>query len=328
MESAINEAIRLALTPIDDIIANGNARYFWFYVLTSFALTYILYRRSGNETSIWKALFVRDVWLSRSAINDYLFLVINPFVFAIFFAWIGTHAAFIVEHVADLIRSLGVTGTQTGTNTVLATLGLTVSLFVVNDFFRFFMHYLMHKIPFLWEFHKVHHSAEVLNFATVDRFHPVDNMFAAFGIMTGTAVVNGVFIGFFGDDLTVITFAGANIYWAVFSMIGGVLRHSPIWLSFGPRIERWIISPAMHHIHHSENPRHFDKNFGGSLSIWDRIAGTLYIPDGPEVTSVGIGEETREYRTMSALLFLPFVKAWGQLVRRNPDSREEVAKNG
>lgn len=273
-----------------------------------------MYRRSGNQTSIWKALFARDVWMSRSAINDYLFLVINPFVYALLLAWIGTHAEYLGGQVVSYIRAAGVSGTQIGTNTMLVVLALTTSLFLVNDFFRFFMHYLMRRIPFMWEFHKVHHSAEVLNFATVDRFHPIDHMFAAFGVMTGTAIVNGVFIGFFGDELTVVTFAGANIFWATFSMVGGVLRHSPIWLSFGPRIERWIISPAMHHIHHSENPRHFDKNFGGSLSVWDRMAGTIYIPNGPEVTSFGIGEETREYRTFSALLFLPFVKAWRLLV--------------
>jgi sterol desaturase/sphingolipid hydroxylase (fatty acid hydroxylase superfamily) len=64
----------------------------------------------------------------------------------------------------------------------------------------------------------------------------------------------------------------------------------------------------MHHIHHSDDPRHFDKNMGGSLAIGDRMFGILYVPEGREFTSNRIGEENSEYRNLWALYSLPFVK--------------------
>ncbi len=306
----VSELSELLMRPIDDVVSNGNAQYFWLYPITSFAEPIVAYRRSGDRTPIWRTLVDRKVWTSRSALNDYVFLLVNPFVYALLAGLVSIHIETLGGFVVATVRAAGVSGRQADGNTVLVTLALTTSLFIVNDFFRFFMHYLMHRVPVLWEFHKVHHSAEVLNFATVDRCHPLETRWYGIGIMAGMVVVNGVFIAFFGDHLTVVTFAGANIFWAGFSIVGGVLRHSPVWLSFGPHVERWIISPAMHHIHHSEDPRHFDKNFGGSLSVWDRMAGTIYIPVGREVGSFGIGEETPEYRSLDGLLLLPFVKAF------------------
>ena len=78
----------------------------------------------------------------------------------------------------------------------------------------------------------------------------------------------------------------------------------------------------MHQIHHSDDPRHFDKNFGGSLAIWDRLAGTLYIPKGREITGYGIGPETTDYRTLSGLYWGPIRKA-AALLRRQPVQTED-----
>ena len=80
-------------------------------------------------------------------------------------------------------------------------------LVIVDDFNRFISHYALHRIPELWEFHKVHHSAEVLNFTTADRVHPFEVVFS--GLVNGITigVVNGFYIGFFGGELTVATVA-------------------------------------------------------------------------------------------------------------------------
>ena len=60
-------------------------------------------------------------------------------------------------------------------------------------------------------------------------------------------------------------------------------------------------------------PEHFNKNYGEVLAIWDWMFGTLYVPEGRETISYGIGEENREYRSLTALYLLPFVKAWRRL---------------
>ena len=92
------------------------------------------------------------------------------------------------------------------------------------------------------------------------------------------------------------------------------LRHSHIWLSWGDRIEGWLISPAQHQLHHSVEPRHFDRNLGSALAIWDRWFGTLV--KASSVTrppDVGLGNETLP--SFLALYYQPFLLAFKQLVK-------------
>ena len=89
---------------------------------------------------------------------------------------------------------------------------------------------------------------------------------------------------------------------------------------FGPKeIQNWLISPAMHHIHHSSNPKHYDKNMGGALAIWDRWFGTIYYADEEAVNTFGIGPETEEFRSIKALYFRPFANA---LKRFQPETKQ------
>jgi sterol desaturase/sphingolipid hydroxylase (fatty acid hydroxylase superfamily) len=81
-----------------------------------------------------------------------------------------------------------------------------------------------------------------------------------------------------------------------------------------------LSSPAQHQIHHGSEPRHFDKNFGLMFSLWDWIAGTLYVPRAVEQVRFGLsGREHEEYNSLWRLYSLPFVKAkavlWGQPAR-------------
>jgi sterol desaturase/sphingolipid hydroxylase (fatty acid hydroxylase superfamily) len=111
----------------------------------------------------------------------------------------------------------------------------------------------MHRIPVLWEFHKVHHSAEVLTPISLYRAHPVDT-----------------------------------------------------WFSFGSAVEHFIISPAQHQIHHSADPRHFNRNFGSEFALWDWIFGTLYIPRRREDLILGLGaEENRRLGSTWEMLINP-----------------------
>ena len=142
---------------------------------------------------------------------------------------------------------------------------------------------------------------------------------------TAVALCNGIFIGIWGDHLTAASIAGANGIWAVTNYLGGVLRHSQFWISFGPKWERWLISPAMHHIHHSANPKHFDKNMGGALSIWDRWFGTIYYADEEAVKTFGIGPETEEFRSIKALYFRPFANAFKRFQPETKQTNEPKA---
>ena len=70
------------------------------------------------------------------------------------------------------------------------------------------------------------------------------------------------------------------------------------------------MSPAQHQIHHSADPRHYDRNMGLVFAFWDWLAGTLYVPEGREEVRFGLADgEHREYDSVGRLYGLPFVKA-------------------
>lgn len=293
------------------LLHDSASRTFWVYLLSGTLLAWLLHARQGGEGPFAAAFLNRRAWTCRSALNDYAIWVLNPvllLVFAgVFFANIGGAAA---EFGRALFAALPAFGPAepAGWTSWLLTIGLTLTLFVAVDFMRWWNHYLFHKIPALWEFHKVHHSAEVLNFATADRFHPVELIAGTATMAVALGLVNGLWIALFGNDVAALQLFGANLLWFIANAAGGAIRHAPVWVSYGPVLERWFISPAMHHIHHSAEERHWDRNMGSTLTLWDRMAGTYYRPEGRETFAFGIGEETAEYRTLRALYLLPFIK--------------------
>jgi sterol desaturase/sphingolipid hydroxylase (fatty acid hydroxylase superfamily) len=76
------------------------------------------------------------------------------------------------------------------------------------------------------------------------------------------------------------------------------------------------MSPAHHQIHHSIDPRHWNKNFSVKLAIWDALFGTLYVPRKPETLQVGLPDaDPRDFTTVGKLYFRPF---WRAIERLGP----------
>jgi sterol desaturase/sphingolipid hydroxylase (fatty acid hydroxylase superfamily) len=98
-------------------------------------------------------------------------------------------------------------------------------------------------------------------------------------------------------------------------MIGAItlthLQHSHLWVTFGPRWGRWLLSPAHHQIHHSMDVQHHNRNFGNTLALFDRLFGTLYVPGARrEPLRLGVeGGGMRPHGWRNAV-FAPFGKAW------------------
>ena len=310
--------LRLALEePLRLFASDASSKLWWPFVVVSLVAVWLLAGQTRTTAAspgkVLTTLFEPRQWLSRSARNDYLILFINPLLQVTILSWLVVNFGAVASWIVTSLTWFGVHGQSTGLVAACLGLVLTAALFVVDDLARWLTHYLQHRIPVLWEFHKVHHSAEVLNFLTVQRHHPLDPLLTTAVIGLSTAAVNGLFIGLFGDHLTIATVAGANVFRAAANALGGVLRHSPFWLSFGSPVERWLVSPAMHHMHHSSDPRHFDNNFGTALSVWDRLAGTLRLADGAPVTDFGIGAETRQFQTLPAIYLGPLRRVAGWL---------------
>jgi len=167
----------------------------------------------------------------------------------------------------------------------------TLVLVLLADLTRYFLHRLLHEIPFLWTLHKVHHSAEVMTPLTLYRTHPLEVMLSLLRDFLTIGFVSGVFFYVFGESVDAMMVLGVNAGRFIFNLTGANLRHSHVWLSYGRRLEKILISPAQHQIHHSDNPIHYNKNYGSQFALWDWIFGTLYVTQNREKITFGLKTE-------------------------------------
>lgn len=139
--------------------------------------------------------------------------------------------------------------------------------FILLDFVQWFTHILLHKYPFLWQFHKIHHSVKEMGFAAHLRYHWMENIFYK-PLKTLAVMLLG---GFEPEQAYIVHFIAITI---------GHINHSNVKISWGP-LKYILNNPVMHLYHHAyELPEgKFGVNFGISLSIWDYIFKTDYIPE-------------------------------------------------
>ena len=194
----------------------------------------------------------------------------------------------------------------------------TLCSLIIMDAAFYVSHYLQHHVPFLWEFHKVHHSAEVLTPITVYRMHPVDDLLTGSLASIAIGFLTGLFQILYSEGLGLFTVAGLNIGLFAFYVFGYNLRHSHIWLPYHPVVSHIFISPAQHQMHHSINSLHFNRNLGFVYAFWDWIARTLYVPMQREEIVFGIvDKDSRDYSSIHRLYWRPFVRAYKHLPRIN-----------
>jgi len=187
-----------------------------------------------------------------------------------------------------------------------------VLVFVPRDLAHYWTHRLHHKIPLLWEFHKVHHAATYLTPLTTERTHPLEDQI--FSLVEGVAM--GLALGvlrsrYAFSDLQIGGIAGTTI-WAMRMLTLTPLQHSPVPLHFGP-LDRLLYSPSLHQVHHSAKPEHWDRNFGECLSIWDSLFGSYcaYGRNGPQL---GLPQdEHKRYESLLGCYFRPFGQAWKRI---------------
>ncbi len=288
-------------------------RLYWYYLFGFLAIAFVLYLRrkpAGEAFTIKRFLrfwLPKSVYRHRSTRLDLKFYLFNGVLVEVAFVTvlIGSFFGF-AEVFEAAFRALwpgpGLTATPA------AELAYMIAIILAADLGFFIGHYLTHKVPLLWEFHKVHHSAPVLNPLTNYRFHPVDRI--PLGLFMGllTALVKGGFGFAYPGGIAEMTAVNVGVLLAF--NLSANLRHSHIWLSYGWHLGHVLSSPAQHQIHHGSEPRHIDKNFGLMFSLWDWIAGTLYVPRAREQVRLGLsGREHEEYDSLWRLYSLPFVKA-------------------
>jgi sterol desaturase/sphingolipid hydroxylase (fatty acid hydroxylase superfamily) len=195
---------------------------------------------------------------------------------------------------------------------------IVFGLYMTIELAYWFDHLLSHKIAFLWEFHKVHHSAAVLTPFVNWRVHPVDTMvyINILSILAGSA--SGLIQYFAGEAFSLTSTVISGLLSVIYMALWGHLQHSQFWISCTGLAGRIFLSPAHHQIHHSRNPIHFDKNFGASLALWDWLFGTLHIPQRHnEHIRFGTEDDAHLKHLIPSVLY-PFYYATKRLIAMIP----------
>ncbi len=298
-------------------------RIFWLYLLTSLALAGAVYLRSRRAApqrpgirGFLRFCFPPEIWRHPSAWLDVRYFLVHQMLRVwIYGALVLTVSTASADEVASVLRRLlGDPPAPARPIGLGGRAAIALATLAATDFASFLVHWLQHKVPLLWAFHKVHHSAPVMHPLSNYREHWIDNLGYALvhGATSGAAA--GAALQLHGQPVGVLEVLGVNAFVVVYNAAGYNLRHSHLWLAW-PGWLGWVLgSPAYHQIHHSVDPRHLDKNFAFAFPIWDRLFGSAYLPREPEPLRFGLADGSEsEYRSVLRLWFLPFA----ELLRRS-----------
>src|SRR5436190_9732187 len=297
---------------IIDNFTSADNRLYILYLFSSALLAYFVYFKSQHRGSFLNYIFDKKTWLSKSAKIDYSLFIFNSFIKVILigpYLVFGLYLSFFTDDF--LARTFGYERFSLSTTETL--IYYTLALTFVSDFTTYIIHYLMHRFEFLWEFHKIHHSATTLNPVTEYRIHPVELILVNIKETLVFGLVIGVFEYLSANQVGTINFLGINVFSFLFLFLGANLQHSSVKLKFFNFLEYVFMSPYQHQIHHSNREEHFDRNLGSKLSLWDWIFGTLLRSNQVQKVTFGISDDEeidKKYESFLNNLTLPFVSVF------------------
>ena len=254
------------------LLQNNWDNYFYGLILVSLLVwgLELLFPWRKNQPK-----FRKDFWL------DTFYMFFNFFLLnlIIFIALSNVTATFF----NDVLRFIGISISDFqifDVDHLPKALGLFI-FFVVSDFTQWNTHRLLHRVPFLWNFHKVHHSVKQMGFAAHLRYHWMEPVVYKSLLYIPIAIIGG----FDAKDVAIVHF---------FALTVGHLNHANLGWDYG--ILKYIFNnPKMHIWHHAKAlPNHikYGVNFGLTLSLWDYLFKTNYIPTSGKDIELGFkGDE-------------------------------------
>ena len=263
------------------IIWDTRGYFFWLLVISALCLILERIRPWRKQQKLVRRQFAQDLfWLF---FNGHYVGVLVASVAAFLFAW--------ALPVIDRAKALNLIAGQ-------PLFVQFIAFFLAKDFLEWSIHNLLHRVSWLWEFHKVHHSIEELDWIGNFRFHWMEVV-----VYQSLTYLPLVILGVDGRVILVI---------AVVATLIGHLNHSNLNISWGPL--RYIFnSPRMHVWHHDREwpaDRRYGVNFAICLSVWDWIFGTAYWPSpgqspGQQPRRLGFQGDDRFPRGLVGRFFYP-----------------------
>ncbi len=256
--------------------------YFWGLFVISLIVwgLEILFPWRKNQS-----IFRKDFWL------DAFYMFFNFFIFSIVITGVYKALGIFFADFGITAKSLAIID--------VSRFSMWIQLlvfFILLDFVQWLTHVTLHRFNILWRFHKVHHSVKEMGFAAHLRYHWMENIFykplKVFGVM--------LLGGFEPEHAYIVHFIAITI---------GHLNHSNIKLTYGP-LKYIFNNPVMHLYHHAytlpDENRH-GVNFGISLSIWDYIFKTNYVPEDSGTIELGYSDDTKMPKGFIKQMFYGFL---------------------
>lgn len=293
----------------------------FIYICSAIVISFIVYLRAERKADkhllrgFLSYCLPRHIWTHASTKIDIGYFFINSTVGLALMAPFFVSSNLVALNTASMLEFLfGVMDSGMPVN-IYSQVVMAFCAVLAADLGFYLSHYLFHKVDILWEFHKVHHSAQVLTPITAHRSHPCQTIVNRTFSGVGIGLVMGMFDYIYAYNIDPLTYVGINVFSICYLMFSSNLQHSHVWWSYGPILSKIFISPAQHQIHHSCAIIHRDKNMGSGFAIWDNLFGTLYIPNKKEELVLGLGNGgENEYSSVWRLYMLPFYKAF-RLIR-------------
>ena len=187
---------------------------------------------------------------------------------------------------------------------------------LAHDFWFYWAHRIEHAVPVLWSFHKLHHSDELMNTSTWARDHFLQNSWRSFF----SVFTLGLFF-----DLDFADAGKAALFSFMFLAGLSLFYHSAIRVRLG-WLDRVLVTPQVHRIHHSVDPVHHNRNFADALPIFDIVFGTYHRPGPQEFPTTGLGDEYRAPRSIWSAQIGPVRDAARALLARRSEERETTVR--
>jgi sterol desaturase/sphingolipid hydroxylase (fatty acid hydroxylase superfamily) len=151
-----------------------------------------------------------------------------------------------------------------------------IEIMLLTDLFQYWFHRAFHRVPFLWNFHAVHHSAKAMDWLAGARMH-----FFEIVALRGFTAIPMMTFGYSPTAMQIYI----GIVYVYSSLIHANLRGDLDW--FG----RFMVTPRFHHWHHGIEKEAIDVNFAIHFPFWDRLFGTYFFPAGRWPNGYGVPEE-------------------------------------
>lgn len=229
--------------------------------------------------------------LRRQWANDLFYLVFNGHVHALV---AGGWAAALALQTRELLGPwLAFAGPDEGLSTLPALAQFAI-LLPATDLLQWGVHWLLHRVPWLWQFHKVHHSIRDMDWAGNFRFHWMELVVYGTLLYVPLALLGG-------DPGPIFAVAIASTFW-------GHFNHANLDLGLGPLA--WVLnSPRMHLWHHDASDEGgAAKNYGIVFSLWDRLLGTLFWPRDRAPARLGYAGDDELPRDLPRQLLFPLTR--------------------